>query len=94
MPAFEKWSVLLPNDLAQQIRDAVDGEHYVVESDVILDALQDWQVKRQVRAARVERLRQLIVEGEKSGFEPLADDEFERIKREGRALLASHKAAE
>jgi antitoxin ParD1/3/4 len=94
MAEFEKLSVLVPSDLARRIRDAVDGERYVVESDVILDALQDWEVKQQIRATKVQRLRELIQEGENSGFEPMPDDEFERIKQEGRALLAARNAAE
>jgi antitoxin ParD1/3/4 len=94
MSEFEKLSVLVPGDLARRIRGAVDGERYVVESDVILDALQDWEVKQQIRAAKVARLRELIREGEDSGFAEMPDDEFERIKQEGRALLASRNAAE
>jgi hypothetical protein len=39
-------------------------------------------------------LRELIQEGLASGSEPLARDEFEQIKREGRALLAGRNAAE
>ena len=94
MPEFEKLSVLVPSDLARTIRDAVDGERYLIESDVIIDALQDWQIKQQIHVAKVQRLRELIQEGDESGIEPMPDDEFERIKKEGRALLASHKAAE
>ncbi len=94
MSEFEKLSILVPGDLAQRIRAAVDGERYVVESDVILDALQDWEVKQQLRAVKVQRLRELIQEGEASGFVSMTDDEFERIKQEGRALLASRNAAE
>ena len=94
MPEFEKLSVLVPSDLARTIRDAVDGERYLIESDVIIDALQDWQIKQQIRVTKVQRLRELIQEGDESGIEPMSDDEFERIKKEGRVLLASHKAAE
>jgi antitoxin ParD1/3/4 len=94
MAEFDRLSVLLPPELAQAVREAVDGERYAVESDVVIDALQDWQIKRKIRAAKIERLRELIEEGLASGSEPMADDEIEQIKREGRALLAEHKAAE
>jgi len=94
MAEFDRLSVLLPPELAQAVREAVDGERYMVESDVVIDALQDWHVKRQVRAAKVQRLRELVEEGLASGSEPMADDEIEQIKREGRALLAARKAAE
>jgi Arc/MetJ-type ribon-helix-helix transcriptional regulator len=64
-----------------------------VENDVFIDALQDWQVKQKIRAAKLERLRELIDEGLASGSEEMAPDEFEQIEREGRALLAARKAA-
>ena len=84
--------MLVPPELAQAVREAVDGERYLVESDVVIDALQDWQVKRQIRAAKLKRLRELVEEGIASGSEPMASDEFEEIKREGRALLANKVA--
>ncbi len=94
MAEFERLSVLLPQELARAVREAVDGERYIVESDIVIDALQDWQVKQQVRAAKLRRLRELINEGIASGSEPMAPDEFEQIKRQGRARLAGRKAAE
>jgi antitoxin ParD1/3/4 len=93
MAEFDRLSVLLPPELAKSIWDAVDGERYVVENDVFIDALQDWQVKQKIRAAKLERLRELIDEGLASGSEEMAPDEFEQIEREGRALLAARKAA-
>ena len=89
MSEFDRLSVLVPPELAQAVREAVDGERYLVESDVVIDALQDWQVKRQVRAAKLKRLRELVEDGIASGSEPMAPDEFDQIKREGRALLGN-----
>lgn len=89
MAEFDRLSVLLPPELAKLVRDAVDGEAHVVESDVAIDALQDWQVKQQIRAAKLKRLRELIEEGLASGSEEMAPDEFEQIKRDGRALLGT-----
>jgi antitoxin ParD1/3/4 len=94
MAEFERVSVLLPPELARSIQEAVDGERYFVASDVVIDALQDWQVKQQVRASKLQRLQELVAEAEASGFEEMPADEFEQIKREGRALLAARKAAE
>jgi antitoxin ParD1/3/4 len=94
MAEFDRLSVLLPPELAQAVRDAVDGERYVVESDVVIDALRDWQTKQQMREAKLRRLRELIDQGTASGSEPMASNEFDRIKQEGRAVLAARKAAE
>jgi antitoxin ParD1/3/4 len=90
MSDHDKLTVLLPPDLARSVRDALDGERYVVESDVVIDALNDWKVKQAMRAEKIARLRELVSEGLASGSEPIAADEFENIKREGRARLAGH----
>lgn len=94
MADFEKLSVLLPAELVRSVREAVDGERYAVESDVVIDALRDWEVRQQIRASKLRRLRELIADGDASGFEPMAPDEIEQIKQEGRAILAARKAAE
>jgi antitoxin ParD1/3/4 len=92
MTDFEKMSALLPAELVRSVRDAVDGERYATESDVLIDALQDWEMKRRLRAEKLERLRALVQEGIDSGSSPLASDDFDRIKREGRDILAGRSA--
>ena len=94
MSDFEKVSVLLPAELARAVRDAVDGKRYAAESDVLIDALQDWEVRQRLRAEKLERLRASIQEGIDSGAGPLTREEVEQIKREGRAILATRSAAE
>ena len=94
MPDFEKLSVLLPAELVRSVRQAVDGEPYAVESDVLIDALQDWEVKQRLRAEKHVRLRALVQEGIDSGSAPLTPRELDRIKIEGRAILAQRNAAE
>lgn len=94
MADFEKLSVLLPAELVRSVRAAVDGERYTVESDVLIDALQDWEMKQRLRAEKLDRLRAFIQEGLDSGSAPLAPDDFDRIKREGRTILQTRNAAE
>ena len=94
MPDFEKLSMLLPAELVRSVRQAVDGERYAVESDVLIDALQDWEVKQRLRAEKLVRLRALVQEGIDSGSAPLTPRELDRIKIEGRAVLAQRNAAE
>ena len=94
MAEYEKTSFLLPPDLARLVREAVDGERYLVESDVVIDALREWELRQKLRAAKLERLRELVLEGLDDASGPMGPDEFEQIKREGRALLAGRNAAE
>jgi Arc/MetJ-type ribon-helix-helix transcriptional regulator len=46
MAHYEKTSFLLPPDLARSVREAVDGERYLVESDIVIEALRDWRSDR------------------------------------------------
>ena len=92
MAEHDKLTVLLPPELAKTVREAVDGERYLVESDVVIDALSDWKLKEEMRAAKLARLREFVTEGLDSGMEELPADEFDRVKREGRAQLAQRKA--
>jgi antitoxin ParD1/3/4 len=94
MSDHDKLTVLLPPDLARSVREALDGERYVVESDVVIDALNDWKIKQAIRADKIARLREMVSEGLSSGSEPIAADEFANIKREGRARLAGRSARE
>jgi hypothetical protein len=43
-------------------------------------------------SVEIERLRALVKEGIDSGSSPLAPDDFDRIKRQGREILARRKA--
>ncbi|MBX9843819.1 MAG: type II toxin-antitoxin system ParD family antitoxin [Xanthobacteraceae bacterium] len=92
MSDHDKLTVLLPPDLARSVREALDGERYVVESDVVIDALNDWKIKQAMRADKIVRLRELVSEGLASGSQPISADEFANIKREGRARLAGRTA--
>jgi antitoxin ParD1/3/4 len=57
---FQKMSVLLPTHLARLVRESIDGKRYVVESDVVIEALMDWQLKRRVRRPKLERLHEVV----------------------------------
>jgi hypothetical protein len=46
-----------------------------------------------IRAMKLKRLPELIDEGLASGSEEMAPDEFEQIKRKGRALLPARAAS-
>jgi len=92
MAEFERFSVLLPRELAKLVHDAVDGKQFAVESDVFIDALEGWRIKQTIRREKLQRLRGMIEEGIASGSEPMAEDEADQIIREGRASLARNAA--
>ena len=50
--------------------------------------------KQELRTEKLQRLRALIREGIESGFVRLVPEDFETIKREGRAILATRSATQ
>jgi antitoxin ParD1/3/4 len=43
---MEQLTVTLPSDMAADLRDAVNGGDYASTSEVVREALRDWQMKR------------------------------------------------
>ncbi len=87
MANVEKRSVALTADMATIERQAVASGDYASASEVVRDALQEWQQKRAVDGGVAEELRRLWNEGLASGpAEPL---DMAAIKREARARLSA-----
>jgi antitoxin ParD1/3/4 len=67
MSNVEKLSIALTADLAAAVRQAVDSGAYATSSEVIREALRDWDAKRTREAAALQILRQQIAQGIASG---------------------------
>ncbi len=93
MGRVEKVSVALTPELAETLREAVASGEYASASDVMREALRDWQERRLRRAEAVAELGQLWDEGIASGSAS-EDGEaaFARIRRSLEARLAGDKA--
>ena len=85
MANVEKISVALTADMVSIVRQAVASGDYASASEVVRDALREWQLKRAVGREVVEQLRHLWDEGLASG--PAAPLDMAAIKREARARL-------
>ena len=86
MGAYEKITVALPAELAAELRQSVDDGQYITQSDIVHEALRDWSRLQQAEKRKVERLRQLIDEGDRSGPSIPA----EQVYAELRARIAAH----
>jgi antitoxin ParD1/3/4 len=76
MSGVEKISIALTPDMAAVVRKAVESGGYASNSEVIREALRDWQMKQIIRQQQVEEIRRLWDEGIVSGpgrFETLDD---------------------
>jgi antitoxin ParD1/3/4 len=87
MANVEKLSIALTSEMAATVRQAVASGDYASASEVVRDALRDWQLRRSVDRELAEELRCLWDEGVASGAaEPL---DMAAIKRDARAEHAS-----
>ncbi len=78
-------SVALLGDQIEALREAVAAGEYATTSEIIREAVRDWQVKRALRPDEIVHLRAMWDEGEASGpAEPL---DFAELRREARERL-------
>ncbi|HEX3885220.1 MAG TPA: type II toxin-antitoxin system ParD family antitoxin [Stellaceae bacterium] len=92
MPDIQKISVALTGEQVEALRAAVNSGAYATTSEVVREAIRDWQLKHALRRDEIELLRQLWDEGEASGS-PVPLD-FDEVRKEARRLLELEKKAE
>jgi antitoxin ParD1/3/4 len=92
MPNVEKMSIALTPELAAAVRAAVANGEYVSSSEVVREALRDWQFRRALHQKELEELRCLWQEGIDSGPGHLAD--MQAIKAEARRRFEQTGASE
>lgn len=90
MPDIQKVSVALTAEQVAALKAAVDAGEYATTSEIVREAIRDWQLKRELRQEDIERLRQLWDEGKASG--PPRPVDFEKLRREVRRKSAARRA--
>ena len=89
MSDIQKVSVALTGEQLAALKAAVEAGEYATTSEIVREALRDWQFKRNLRQEDIKRLRRLWDEGEASGpAEPL---DFDELRREARSRLAERQ---
>jgi antitoxin ParD1/3/4 len=92
MPNVEKISIALTPEMAAAVRAAVANGEYVSSSEVVREALRDWQLRRALHQKELEELRHVWQEGIASGPGHLAD--MQAIKAEARRRFEQANAPE
>ena len=87
MSEVEKMSIELPRAMTEMVRDAVKSGRYATASEVISQALRDWDKYDRAKAAALEDMRSLIQEGIDSG--PGEEWNAEKFKQELHAEFAA-----
>jgi len=85
MANIEKVSVALTGEQVSTLRAAVESGEYATTSEIVREALRDWQMKRELRQEDIKRLRQLWDEGVASGSAGELD--LTELRRDARARL-------
>ena len=85
MPNVEKMSLALTAQQAAMMREAVGTGAYATTSEIVREAMRDWETKWVARNEEIRRLRALWDEGKASGpAEPL---DFAALRKEAAARL-------
>jgi len=66
MPDIQKVSVALTGEQVAVLKAAVETGEYATASEIVREALRDWQFKRELRQEDIRRLRHLWDEGKAS----------------------------
>ena len=67
MSDIRKVSIALTGEQVDALKAAVSTGEYATTSEIVREAIRDWQLKHQLRREELLRLRQLWDEGEASG---------------------------
>jgi antitoxin ParD1/3/4 len=92
MADIQKVSVALTGEQVAALKAAVETGEYATTSEIVREALRDWQLKRQLRQEDIKRLRQLWDEGKASG--PAVPLDWDELRREARERLTLTKKAQ
>ncbi|MGA2219157.1 MAG: type II toxin-antitoxin system ParD family antitoxin [Terracidiphilus sp.] len=79
MPEVQKISIALTCEQIGALKAAVETGEYATTSEIIREAIRDWQFKRELRLEDLRRLRQLWDQGKASGAATAVD--FENARR-------------
>jgi len=87
MPEVQKVSVALTGEQLCALKAAVETGEYATTSEIVREAIRDWQFKRELRQEELKRLRQMWDEGKASGTPSPVD--FGNARREARQGLTA-----
>lgn len=87
MAEVKKISISLTTEQISLLKSVVDSGEYATTSEIVREAIRDWQFQRNLQGEDLLRLRSLWDQGKTSGA-PIAVD-FESARREARASLTT-----
>lgn len=89
MANIEKISVALTGEQVAALKAAVETGEYATTSEIVREALRDWQLKRELRREDILHLRQLWDDGIASG--PAGKSDMKTLRNDARQRLEGAK---
>ncbi len=93
MPDIQKISIALTAEQVRSLKTAVETGEYATTSEIVREALREWQWKRELRGEDLKRLRQYWREGKGSGKAAPLDLAKTRDKARQRLKKATEQIA-
>jgi antitoxin ParD1/3/4 len=87
MPDIHKVSIALTGEQIASLKAAVETGEYATASEIVREAIRDWQFKQALRKEDLKLLQQLWDAGKASGLAQPID--FEELRCEGRRRLTA-----
>lgn len=91
MASVEKVSIALTGEQVSALKAAVEAGEYATTSEIVREAVRDWQLKRELRQEDIRRLRQMWDDGIASGSAGELD--MKKLRDEARMRLEGAKKA-
>jgi antitoxin ParD1/3/4 len=89
MASVEKVSVALTPEQVSELKAAVEAGEYATTSEIVREAVRDWQLKRELRQEDINQLRQMWDAGIASGTAGELD--LKKLRRDARERLEGAK---
>jgi antitoxin ParD1/3/4 len=93
MPDVQKVSIALTGEQIGALKAAIETGEYATTSEIVREAIRDWQFKRELRQQDLKRLRQLWDQGKASGATTPVDFEAARHEARQRSAIAAEDQA-
>ncbi len=82
MPEVQKVSIALTGEQIGALKAAVETGEYATTSEIVREAIRDWQFKRELRQEDLRRLRQLWDQGKTGAATPADFVDTRRVARQ------------
>ncbi len=90
MAKLERITVTMPEEMAAKMRAAVESGEYATTSEIVREALRDWDAYQERRQAKLQWLRAEIQKGLEGPFRP-ADEVFDELEARLQKLVDEQK---